>query len=73
MMNFESLADQIYNQSKFIKLIDVLNKTQQEMRWTNHPKDFLRSSDCKTYVIETSRNIKFTEVDINQLTKNQSA
>ena len=24
-----------------MKLIDTLNKTQQEMRWTNHPRIFL--------------------------------
>ena len=51
--DFQSLAtssspDQIY------QLIDLLNKTQQEMRWTNHPRIFLEVAIVKLCQIERS-------------------
>lgn len=39
-------ADQIY------QLIELLNKTQQEMRWTNHPRIFLEVAIVKLCQIE---------------------
>src|SRR5574342_350917 len=39
-------TDQIY------QLIDLLNKTQQEMRWTNHPRIFLEVAIVKLTQIE---------------------
>ena len=39
--DFQSLADGI-EQEEIYEIIDVLNKTQQEMRWTNHPRFFLK-------------------------------
>ena len=37
--DFQSLATTI-SPDEIYQLIDLLSKTQQEMRWTNHPKNF---------------------------------
>lgn len=37
------------------QLIDILNKAQQEMRWTNHPRIFLEVAIVKLCQMETKR------------------
>lgn len=43
---FQELSKQI-EQEEIYEIIDVLNKTQQEMRWTNHPRIFLEVAIVK--------------------------
>ena len=64
---FKSLASDI-QQEEIYQLISELNKTQQEMRWTNHPKVFLEVAIVKLCQLETSPISKSQSVDINQLT-----
>jgi len=64
---FKSLASDI-QQEEIYQLISDLNKTQQEMRWTNHPKVFLEVAIVKLCQLETSPIAKSQSVDINQLT-----
>ena len=64
---FKSLASDI-QQEEIYQLISELNKTQQEMRWTNHPKVFLEVAIVKLCQLETSPISNSQSVDINQLT-----
>ncbi|MGX6446413.1 DNA polymerase III subunit gamma/tau [Neobacillus sp. K501] len=54
---FRRLAEKVpYEQ--IYQLIDLLNKTQQEMRWTNHPRIFLEVAIvklCQTEVKQTEQ------------------
>lgn len=43
---FKSLAES-YEQEQIYELISLLNKTQQDMRWTNHPRIFLEVAVVK--------------------------
>ncbi|MFP9131353.1 DNA polymerase III subunit gamma/tau [Niallia sp. BSM11] len=43
---FRNLADS-YGQEQIYELIGLLNKTQQDMRWTNHPRIFLEVAIVK--------------------------
>ncbi|MBN6890022.1 DNA polymerase III subunit gamma/tau [Cytobacillus horneckiae] len=43
---FVGLANET-NQDEIYELIELLNKTQQEMRWTNHPRIFLEVAIVK--------------------------
>ncbi|MEH7109807.1 DNA polymerase III subunit gamma/tau [Bacillus sp. JJ1764] len=54
--DFQSLADSIPT-AQIYQLIELLNKTQQEMRWTNHPRIFLEVAIVKLCQLE----IKSTE------------
>ena len=65
--NFQSLAANI-NPEEIYQLINVLSKTQQEMRWTNHPKVFLEVAIVKLCQLERSPVSNSQSVDINQLT-----
>ncbi|WP_042453775.1 DNA polymerase III subunit gamma/tau [Neobacillus dielmonensis] len=47
-------AEQIY------ELIDLLNKTQQEMRWTNHPRIFLEVAIVKLCQMEQQKTLPST-------------
>jgi DNA polymerase III subunit gamma/tau len=49
---FQTLSDQT-SAERIYQLIDILNKTQQEMRWTNHPRIFLEVAIVKLTQIET--------------------
>ncbi|MDN3020267.1 DNA polymerase III subunit gamma/tau [Paenibacillus sp. BSR1-1] len=40
------------------RLIDLLNKTQQEMRWTNHPRIFLEVAIVKLCQMETAHSMQ---------------
>ncbi|MDP4172192.1 MAG: DNA polymerase III subunit gamma/tau, partial [Bacillota bacterium] len=48
---FRQLAENIASEQIY-QLIDVLNKTQQEMRWTNHPRIFLEVAIIKLCQME---------------------
>ncbi|HLO12829.1 MAG TPA: DNA polymerase III subunit gamma/tau [Pseudoneobacillus sp.] len=48
---FQALAERTSSQQIY-ELIDILNKTQQEMRWTNHPRIFLEVAIVKLTQIE---------------------
>lgn len=48
---FQALADEIKPQELY-ELIEVLNKAQQEMRWTNHPRIFLEVAIIKLCQLE---------------------
>ncbi|PFN74930.1 DNA polymerase III subunit gamma/tau [Bacillus sp. AFS076308] len=49
--DFRKLAETIPVE-KIYQLIDLLNKTQQEMRWTNHPRIFLEVAVVKLCQLE---------------------
>jgi DNA polymerase III subunit gamma/tau len=53
--------DQIY------QLIDLLNKTQQEMRWTNHPRIFLEVAIVKLCQMEVKHTEQTQPAQINDL------
>lgn len=48
---FQLLANQL-NSEDIYELIEVLNKAQQEMRWTNHPRIFLEVAILKLCQLE---------------------
>ncbi|KAB2328185.1 DNA polymerase III subunit gamma/tau [Cytobacillus depressus] len=48
---FQMLAEKI-NPAELYELIEVLNKAQQEMRWTNHPRIFLEVAIVKLCQLE---------------------
>jgi DNA polymerase III subunit gamma/tau len=49
------------------QLIDLLNKTQQEMRWTNHPRIFLEVAIVKVCQIESKHVEQASTGQISQL------
>ncbi|OLS33475.1 DNA polymerase III subunit gamma/tau [Bacillus sp. MRMR6] len=49
------------------QLIDLLNKTQQEMRWTNHPRIFLEVAIVKLCQIESKQGEQASSEQISQL------
>lgn len=51
---FQELAEKTSSELIY-QLIEVLNKTQQEMRWTNHPRIFLEVAIVKLTQIETRK------------------
>jgi DNA polymerase-3 subunit gamma/tau len=51
--DFQALASDI-NSDEIYQLIQLLSKTQQEMRWTNHPKIFLEVALVKLCQTEAS-------------------
>ncbi|KOP78011.1 DNA polymerase III subunit gamma/tau [Cytobacillus solani] len=48
---FQTLAEKVKPEELY-KLIDVLNKAQQDMRWTNHPRIFLEVAIVKLCQLE---------------------
>ncbi|KAF0815656.1 MULTISPECIES: DNA polymerase III subunit gamma/tau [unclassified Cytobacillus] len=49
--NFQQLAGEVEPEELY-ELIEVLNKAQQEMRWTNHPRIFLEVAIVKLCQLE---------------------
>ena len=49
--DFQELAQKI-DTAQIYELIEVLNKAQQEMRWTNHPRIFLEVAIVKLCQLE---------------------
>lgn len=60
--DFQRIAESVPI-AQIYQFIDVLNKTQQEMRWTNHPRIFLEVAIVKLCQMETK------ETDSPQLEK----
>lgn len=60
---FRTLADKV-EQDEIFKLIELLNKTQQEMRWTNHPRIFLEVAIVKLCQLESvSKSAQPSEIN----------
>ncbi|HYK75053.1 MAG TPA: DNA polymerase III subunit gamma/tau, partial [Pseudoneobacillus sp.] len=63
---FQELAEKITS-SQIYQLIDILNKTQQEMRWTNHPRIFLEVAIVKLTQTEAKEESGSTSAEVGQL------
>ncbi|MFE8704194.1 DNA polymerase III subunit gamma/tau [Cytobacillus sp. FJAT-54145] len=61
---FKTLTETI-SEDEIFQLIEVLNKTQQEMKWTNHPRIFLEVAIVKLCQLEQvgTSPTSFKEVD----------
>ncbi|MCM3603676.1 DNA polymerase III subunit gamma/tau [Robertmurraya korlensis] len=62
---FKQLAETV-NQEEIYQIIETLNKSQQEMRWTNHPRIFLEVAVvklCQMKVRDNGKQISSTEID----------
>jgi DNA polymerase III subunit gamma/tau len=64
--DFQSLAEKT-SSNQIYELIDILNKTQQEMRWTNHPRIFLEVAIVKLTQIETKGEKHTSSQEIDEL------
>lgn len=63
---FQSLATTI-SPDEIYQLIHLLSKTQQEMRWTNHPKIFLEVAVVKLCQLERSSSTEGQPEEWNEL------
>lgn len=63
---FKTLAEDI-NPDEIYQLINMLSKTQQEMRFTNHPKIFLEVAVVKLCQLETSVSSAVDSPAVEQL------
>jgi len=52
--DFKDLAEE-HTHEQIYELINLLNKTQQDMRWTNHPRIFLEVAIVKLCQLETAK------------------
>ncbi|NHM33934.1 DNA polymerase III subunit gamma/tau [Neobacillus terrae] len=64
--DFRQLAE-AFSPDQIYQLIDVLNKTQQEMRWTNHPRIFLEVAIVKLCQMEAGAEGHVPSGDVSQL------
>jgi DNA polymerase III subunit gamma/tau len=64
--DFQSLATTI-SPDEIYQLIHLLSKTQQEMRWTNHPKIFLEVAVVKLCQLERSSATEAQPEEWNEL------
>lgn len=64
--DFRQLAETIHVEQIY-QLIDLLNKTQQEMRWTNHPRIFLEVAVVKLCQTEVKPSVSVDSAPIGQL------
>jgi DNA polymerase-3 subunit gamma/tau len=64
--DFRMMAETIPTEQLF-QLIDLLNKTQQEMRWTNHPRIFLEVAIVKLCQLEVKQTVQTQPANIEQL------
>lgn len=55
--NFKKMAEQVPAEQIY-QLIDILNKAQQDMRWTNHPRIFLEVAIVKLCQMESSHMVQ---------------
>ncbi|MEW8971900.1 MAG: DNA polymerase III subunit gamma/tau [Mesobacillus sp.] len=60
--DFQELANQV-EPAQIYELIEVLNKAQQEMRWTNHPRIFLEVAIVKLCQLETQQPSSNVQVE----------
>lgn len=58
---FKALAERIKPEALY-ELIEVLNKAQQEMRWTNHPRIFLEVAIVKLCQLEGSEQANSSDL-----------
>jgi DNA polymerase III subunit gamma/tau len=68
---FKNIANEVQTETIY-ELIEILNKTQQEMRWTNHPRIFLEVAIVKLCQLNPAKNVEIPEIGnllakINQL------
>ncbi|QCJ40459.1 DNA polymerase III subunit gamma/tau [Bacillus sp. S3] len=63
---FREMAEAISTEQIY-QLIDLLNKTQQEMRWTNHPRVFLEVAIVKLCQLEVKQVTPSEPAHIEQL------
>jgi DNA polymerase III subunit gamma/tau len=63
--DFQDLAKKTSSEQIY-ELIDILNKTQQEMRWTNHPRIFLEVAIVKLSQTESKGSATSNE-EVQQL------
>ncbi|MBT2681107.1 DNA polymerase III subunit gamma/tau [Bacillus sp. ISL-35] len=64
--DFQELANQI-DSEQIYELIEVLNKAQQEMRWTNHPRIFLEVAIVK--LCQLDAQVQTSNVQVEPLLK----
>jgi DNA polymerase-3 subunit gamma/tau len=64
--DFRMMAETIPTEQIY-QLIDLLNKTQQEMRWTNHPRIFLEVAIVKLCQVEVKQTELAQTADMEQL------
>lgn len=64
--DFRMLAETI-SMDQIYQLIDLLNKTQQEMRWTNHPRIFLEVAIVKLCQMEVKQSAQANPEQLEQL------
>lgn len=64
--DFQNMAEQV-PMEQIYQLIDILNKAQQEMRWTNHPKIFLEVAIIKLCQIEEQHKEQMQTAELQQL------
>ncbi|MED4207549.1 DNA polymerase III subunit gamma/tau [Neobacillus mesonae] len=55
--DFRQMAEEVPIEEIY-QLIDLLNKTQQDMRWTNHPRIFLEVAIVKLCQLEASQPVQ---------------
>lgn len=65
---FRQIAEAV-SYDEIYQLIDLLNKTQQDMRWTNHPRIFLEVAIVKLCQTETKQIERMPDGQISQLLK----
>lgn len=65
---FRQIAEAV-SYDEIYQLIDLLNKTQQDMRWTNHPRIFLEVAIVKLCQTETKQIEKMPDGQISLLLK----
>lgn len=66
--SFEQISNK-YETDHIYKIIQILNETQQEMKWTNHPKIFLEVCLIKLCQIENTNTSSFTSDGVIHLQK----
>ncbi len=64
--DFQELANQV-DPAQIYDLIEVLNKAQQEMRWTNHPRIFLEVAIVK--LCQLDAQVQTSNVQVEPLLK----
>jgi DNA polymerase-3 subunit gamma/tau len=64
--DFRNMAETI-STDQIYQLIDLLNKTQQEMRWTNHPRIFLEVAIVKLCQTKVKQTMQSQPAQIDQL------
>jgi DNA polymerase III subunit gamma/tau len=63
---FESIARDI-NRDSIYEIIEILNKSQQEMKWTNHPRIFLEMALVKLCQLGKTESIRHEGPEVNSL------